>query len=88
MVTPSRLDALAFQVLAVLVQIDESRRDHKPADMNDAPSVKRLRRDAGNLSIANADVANGIQTGFGIHDASAFEHEIVLLRRHDRRCEH
>ena len=27
-----------------------------------------------------SDVTHGVKIGFGIHDASAFEYEIVLLR--------
>ena len=81
--TIKRLDALACEVLAVLVQVNESRSDHQPAGMDDAASAQHLGRDAHNLSVADADVAHGIHAGFGIHDASAFEHEIVLLRGHN-----
>jgi hypothetical protein len=47
--------------------------------MDDTASAQRLGRDADNLSVADADVAHGIHAGFGIHDASAFQHEIELL---------
>src|SRR5437016_3396626 len=70
-----RLDALAFHVLAVLVQIDESRCDDKSAGVNDVPSAHCFGRDTDNLSVAYADVAHSIEAGFGIHDASAFEDE-------------
>jgi hypothetical protein len=65
--------------LAVLMQIDESRSDYQAGDMNDTQSAERIGRDTGNLSVADADVAHPIQTGFRIHDASALEDEIVLL---------
>jgi hypothetical protein len=63
--------------LAVLVQINKPRRDHQSAGMNKAPSAQGLGRNAANLSVADADVAHGIHAGFGIHDAS--EQEIELL---------
>jgi hypothetical protein len=75
-----RLDALALQVLGVLVEIDESGSDDETAGVNDAPSAQRLGGDAGDLAVADADVAHGIQASFGIHDAAALEHKIVLLR--------
>ena len=74
-----RLDALALDLLAVLVKINESGSDHQSAGMKDAPSAQRIGRDAGNLAVADANVADSVQSGFWIHDASAFEHQIVLL---------
>src|ERR1700686_4317702 len=67
-----RLDALAFQVLAVLVQIDETRCDDKPADVNDAPPAECFGRDAANLPAADAAVAPGLWGGCGIHERSPF----------------
>ena len=78
-----RLDALAGEVLAVLVQVNESGSDHQPAGMDNTAAAQRLGRDADNLSVADADVAHGIHAGLGIHDPSAFEHEIVLLCGHN-----
>ncbi len=78
-----RLHALALHLLAVLVQVNESGSDHQPAGMDDAASAQRLGRDADDLSVADADVAHSIQAGFGIHDTSAFEHQIVLLCGHN-----
>jgi hypothetical protein len=74
-----RLDALAGEFLAVLVQIDKAGSDNQAAGMNDAASEECLGRDADYLSVADADVPHGIEAGFGIHDASAFEHKIILL---------
>src|SRR5882762_10127355 len=68
-----RLDALAFYVLAVLVQIDESGSDDQAVAVNDTPPAQRFGRDADNLPVADADVAHGIEAGFGVHDASALE---------------
>ena len=61
------------------MQVDESRSDDQAGGMDDAASAQRVGRDADDLSVADADVAHGIQAGLGIHDASAFEHEVVLL---------
>jgi hypothetical protein len=80
--TVERLDALACKLLAVLMQVNESRSDNEPAGMNDATAAQRLGRYAGNPAIADADVAHGIRACFGIHDLSAFEHNIKLLRGH------
>ena len=35
--------------------------------------------DAGDLAVADADVADGVEASFGVHDAAAFEDEIILL---------
>ena len=63
----------------MLVKIDESGSDHQPAGMNNAPPAQHLRRDADNPAVADTDVAYGIESGLWIHNAPAFDHEIVLL---------
>ena len=78
-----RFDALAVEFLAVLVQIDEAGSDDEAGGVDDAASAERGGGDAGDFSIADADVADGVEGGFGVHDAAAFEHEIVLLRRQE-----
>jgi hypothetical protein len=77
-----RLDTLACQVLAMLMQINKAGSDYQTAGANDAPAAQRLGRDANNLAIANANVAHCIHTRFWIHDPAAFEHKIVLLCGH------
>jgi len=81
--TIKRLGALACEVLGVLMQINESGSDYQTAGLDDAASVQGFGRYADNLSVADANIAHGIHAGFGIHDASTLEHEIVLLRGYD-----
>ena len=78
-----RFHALALHLLAVLVKVNESGSDHQPGGMDNPASAQRFGRDADNLSVTDANVAHGIQAGFGIHDTSAFEHQIVLLCGHN-----
>ena len=74
------LDALAGKILAVLVQVDEAGRDDEAGGVDDAASAERGGGDAGDFAVANADVADGVEAGFGVDDAAAFEDDIVLLR--------
>ena len=78
------LNLLALQLLAVLMQVDEARSHDEPADMNHTSSGQRLRRDADNFSALNANVPYGIQADFRIHNPAAFQHQVVLLRCHNR----
>src|ERR1700691_1269700 len=78
-----RFHALALHLLAVLMQIDESGSDHQPSGVDDTPSLQRVGRDADNHSVADPDVAHSIESGLGIHNTSAFEHEIERLRGHN-----
>jgi hypothetical protein len=48
--------------------------------MDDTPSAQRVRRDADNLSVADAHVAHGIQASLRIHDSTAIKDDIELLR--------
>ncbi len=45
---------------------------------------QRLRRDAHDPALRDADIADGIDARFGIHHAAALEHGVVGLRK--RRC--
>jgi hypothetical protein len=73
-----RFNALALQVLRVLMQIDEARRHYQSVGVNHPASTQRLGRDADNLFIANPDVAHRIQASFGVHNAPIFQHQIEL----------
>ena len=80
-------DALAGGILAVLVQVDETGSNDEAGGMNDAASVERRSGDGGNLAVANADVADGVEASLGINDAPAFDHEVVLLGGGNGCCE-
>src|SRR5207253_310214 len=73
--------ALAFKVLVVLVQINEPWSNDQPLGGNHALACKGLSRDFLDLALANADIANGIQTCFGIDHAAALNYNIIALRQ-------
>ena len=74
-------DALAGEILAVLVQVDEAGSDDEAGGVDDAASSERGGGDAGDFSVADADVADGVEGSLGVDDAAAFEHKIVLICR-------
>src|SRR5205085_6168168 len=55
--TVERFDSLAFNLLPVLVQVNEAGSDHQPAGVDHATSGQGVGGNAGNLSIANANAA-------------------------------
>ena len=71
--------ALAGEVLAMLVQVNEAGSDDQAGGVDDAASVQRSRGDAGDFSVADTDVADGVERSFGVEDAAAFEDNVVLL---------
>jgi hypothetical protein len=80
-------DALAGEVLAVLMEIDEAGCDDQAGGVDDAASADRGVGDAGDFAVADADVADRVEVSLGVEDAAAFEDEIVLLRGGERGCE-
>ena len=66
-------------VLGVLVQINETGGDDQVLGAEHPLSDERVGRDASDPAIADADVPRRVEAGFGIHDASAFNDEVVLL---------
>jgi hypothetical protein len=75
------LDVLAGGLLSVLVEIDESGRDHESGNMDHTLARQCFRRNAGDLSIADSNIANRIESRLRVHYASALNHEVVLLGR-------
>ena len=74
-----RLDALAGKVLAVLVEINEAGCNDEASCGDYATAGQMIRGNAHDFSVAYADVSHSIEAGLGIHDAAAFEDEVVLL---------
>ena len=72
-------DALAVEILGVLVEIDESRGDDQSGGMDDAAATERPGGNAGDFAVENADIADGVEAGFGVHDAAAGKDQVVLL---------
>jgi hypothetical protein len=63
----------------VLVQVDEAGGDDQARGMDDSASGQGSGGDACDFAVTDADVANGVEAGFGVDDAAAFEDQIVLL---------
>src|ERR1700734_3048287 len=72
-----RLDALAGEILGVLMQIDEAGRDDQSLGVNNAASVECARRNLCDLSITDADAADCVEARFRIHYSSAFKNQVV-----------
>src|ERR1700689_1845528 len=70
-------DALAGDVLPMLMQVDETGGDDQASGVDDAAPAERSGSDAGDFSVANSHVADGVEGSLGVHDAAAFEDEIV-----------
>ena len=74
------LDALTFEVLGMLVEINKAWGNHQPSRGNHPLAIERVGRDSHDLALGNADIANCIQAGLGI------EHP-TPRRSRDRRFE-
>src|SRR5579864_236349 len=76
-----RLNALAFKVLGMLMQIDEPGCNNQAFGGNHALAVKSVSRNFLNLALTDADIANGIKASFRIDHAATQNHKIVALRQ-------
>jgi hypothetical protein len=74
------LNALAFKVLAVLVQINEPWSHDQASGGNHTLAIKSLSGDFLNLALRNADIANSIKACLGVKHPAALDHKIVALR--------
>src|SRR5947209_3458064 len=74
-----RLDALAFEILGVLMQINESWSNDQPFGRNYALACKSIGRNFLDLALHDADIANSIKTCFGIDYAAALNYNFVAL---------
>jgi len=61
----------------VSVKVDEARSDDEAARVYRVPAVYGLRRDDGDSSVEEPDVADRIELGGRIHDVSAQNHAVV-----------
>src|SRR5215510_5493195 len=75
-----RFNALAFKVLAVLVQVNESWSHDQASGENHTFAIKSLSGDFLNLALGNADIANSIKACLRIEHPAALDHKIVVLR--------
>ena len=81
-----RLEAIAFAVLAVRVQIDEAGRHDFACGVDGRAARQSIRGDRRDASGVDADVPDTVEAGLGIDDAAASDHELEgLLSRRRRR---
>src|SRR6476661_3103755 len=74
-----RLDALAFQVLPVLMQINEPWSNDQAFCRDHPLAFKGRSRDFLDPALADADIANRIKTCFRIDYTATLDHKIVAL---------
>ncbi len=75
--TVHRLQAVACGGLVVLVEINEAGSDDEAGRVNDSRSSQRPLADGGDLVAANTHVADSVQRGLGVDDASAVDHQVI-----------
>ena len=63
----------------MLVEVDEARGHDEASYVDRTACAQWSGGDAGDFSIADADVADCVERGFGVDDAAALKHDIVLL---------
>lgn len=78
--TVVHLIVLVFQILAMLMEINEARRHNEPVSVENCFSGKRRGRDGGDSSTLNSDVSNCIQAGVWIDYAATLNYDVVGLR--------
>ena len=78
---------LAGQILPMLVQVDESRRDHEAGRVDNTPTLQRRMRNSRDPSLLNPNITHSIGLGFRVNDASALDHDVVLLGHQERSAE-
>jgi hypothetical protein len=73
------LQAAARDILRVLVQVDEAGCDDEALGVQHAFAGQGFRGDAHDPALSDADVADGIDSGFRIHHAPALKYRVVGL---------
>src|SRR6478609_11379242 len=76
-----RLQPLAFLVQVVLMQINKPGSNNQAFGGNHALAFKDVSRNFLDLALSDADIANGIKTGFRINYAATLNDNIVTLRQ-------
>ena len=61
------------------MEIDEPRRDCEAGSINCLASLEGLGRNGGDLTGADADIADGIQVGGGVEDTDVGDDEVIGL---------
>ncbi len=68
---------LTVFVLAVFVQVDETRRYYVARCVNNTGSAQRIGRHTYDRAVTDTDVANRIQLAFWVNHSTAFDYDIV-----------
>jgi len=68
-----------MRVRAVPMQVDEARRHHQSAGIDDLDAIDRRCAQRFDHARTNSDIADGIQSGFRIHDAAIGDDQIEGL---------
>ena len=59
------------------MHVDETRRNDETVGVDRHIACQRTTGDAGNRAAPDPDIADSVQTGFGIDDAPAFDHDVI-----------
>ena len=81
-------EAVIGGVLAVLVEVDEAGGEGESADVEGGAAGEGFGGNGGDAAVADADMARGVEAGFGIKDAGVEEDKVVVLGRREKREEH
>jgi hypothetical protein len=79
--------AVVLGVLAVLVEIDETGRDHQAGGVDGGAAFERGGGNGLDLAGGDAQMANGVEAGFRIDYAAVANDEVVLLGAERRQQE-
>ena len=71
---------VGFVRLSVLVKIDEAGRDDESRGVDRSPPLQRAVGDGGNLSAADSDAPDRVQSRFRIDDTTVQHDELEVLR--------
>src|SRR5579862_662050 len=79
------LEFVVAGFLPVLVQVNEAGSNDESVSVDGLPALERGACDGDNFSLEDADVADGVETGFGIHDMAAGDYNIEVISLGSRR---
>ena len=72
-------EAVIGGVLAVLVEVDEAGGEGESTGVEGGAAGEGFGGEGGDAAVADADVAEGVEAGFGVEDAGVEEDEVVVL---------
>jgi hypothetical protein len=69
------------------MQVDETGRDHQAGRVDHPPAGERFGGNARDPVASDADVADCVEAGFGVHDTAAGQYDVVGLGSYRRGCD-